>query len=594
MSGVNTTLDIAKMALFLNQQAIDVTSHNIANVNTPGFSRQRLVVEVQDPQKVREGMLGRGVIGGVIERFSDKYIVQRLIEKQSNLADWEARQLNLERLETMFNETGENGLTEILSEFFSSWQDLANHPDGVPQREALLSRGDQLAARLSEFMSDLDKITQDLNLYIGAAVTKINQLTAEIAELNDRILANENTGRPANDFRDQREVTLAELNKLISIDYFETANGEVTVFTGRGKLLVESKRSWDLFMQGDTLYYQPDYNPAVPTMGVIDRNDLHGGQIKAWMEIRYDTLPDNQGNYTTIYDLKNDLDALAKALIWEMNDQHSQGVGLTGLTTVTGTTTITDQNVRMASSSSGIDFYDKLVEGQSFKLFVYDASGNPTEHGVTLTANMTATQFVSAINDTGSHISASLDGQGRLSLASDSGYSFGFAEDDTNVLAALGINTFFSWISGTASTVGNYASSISVNTNLFSDSRLIAAGRINLDDGTFQAGNNQTALDLADVKDKLVLGGTPPSQTLFGFLDGFVSNLGVQVDRARTTASFAAQTTEQMMDLRDNISAVSLDEEMVNIIKFQKAYQMSAMMIRTADEMLQTVLNIKA
>ncbi|MBU0513176.1 MAG: flagellar hook-associated protein FlgK [Proteobacteria bacterium] len=593
MGGVGALLDTAKLALFTFQRAIDVTSHNVANVSTPGFSRQSLVIGTQNPEPVREGMLGRGVMPEAILRHADKFLNERLNQKHSDLSNLETQRANLERIETMLNETGEYGLAQDLTEFFNSWQDVANYPDGSPERRALLARAQQLANRFNTLIDDLDLVTKDVNQYIGAALTKVNELTAEIAELNQLILETENGGRPANDFRDRRTLLLQQLSDEISITYFETASSQVTVFTGVGKLLVESNRNWTLSMDGDRVYYDPEKDIAFPNQGLIDRNDLTGGRVKGWMEIRFDTLVDAAGQHTAVYDFKNYINQLARALIWEVNDQHSQGAGLAAFSTLTGTAIVSDPTVALKGATSGVDFFDKLVEGQTLTLYVYDAGGTPTEHTLTFTAGMTGNQLVSAINDLGAGVTASFTATGRLSLTANTGSTFAFAEDNTKLLAALGLNTFFTWDTTQPNQVGVYGSSMAVNNTVLNDSRYVAAGRVNTDDGTFDPGDNRNALDLADIKDKNVLGGPPANMTLAAYLNTMVSDLGVRVDRAQTAEGFVDQMVKELEDLRDTTSAVSLDEEMVNIIKYQKAYQMSAVLVTTADEMLQTVLNIK-
>jgi flagellar hook-associated protein 1 FlgK len=594
VSGVGSLLDTAKMALYSFQRAIDVTSHNVANVSTEGFSRQRLILQTQLPEAVHEGMLGRGVIPEVIERYADQFLNESLINKYADMGYAETELTNLERIETLLNETGDYGLAQELTEFFNAWQDVANYPDGTPEREILVSQAQALATRLNTLISDLDQITSDCNEYIGATLTSVNEMTAEVAELNKLIMEAENAGRPANDYRDSRDLLLRQLSEEISISFFENASGQVTVFTGTGKLLVESNQNWTLSMEGDKVYYDPEKDIANPNAGLIDRNDITGGNIKGWMEVRYDTTVDDDGNYTAVYDFKNYLNELAKTLVWEVNDQHAQGVGLTAFSSLAGTTTIADPTAALSTAASGLDFYDKLVEGETLTMYVYDSAGTPTEYTITLTTGMTANELVNAFNDLGSGVTASISSDNKFTLTAVTGSTFAFAEDNTKLLATLGLNTFFTWDSTLPGQVGVYASSIGVNSILENDSAYICAGRVDTDDGTFEPGDNSNALDLADLKDKSVLGATVINQTFSGYLENAVSDLGVRVDQAKTVAGFVEQLVSELDGLRDAISGVSLDEEMVNIIKYQKAYQMSAVLVSTADEMLQTVLNIKA
>ena len=176
---------------------------------------------------------------------------------------------------------------------------------------------------------------------------------------------------------------------------------------------------------------------------------------------------------------------------------------------------------------------------------------------------------------------AGITSDNTLTLTADSGLEFAFANDTSNILAALGINTFFD---------GDSAATIELNANITSDVNNIAAGRI-LEDGEHALGDNQNALDLADLKDADTMNGG--SETFNESVVTWSSELGTKVSSDSDNLNFAQTATDQLFDQRDSVSAVNLDEEMVKMIKFQRAYQMASKVISVADSLLTSLLEVK-
>ena len=321
MSDINGIMNIAGQALITQQQAISVTSHNIANVNTPGYSRQKLVMSTNIPSDSVIGPMGNGVSGEAIERIYDRFINDQINNESQELGRWDAQKNAVESLEMIFNETYGYGLSEAMSEYWNAWQALINNPAGSTERQVLVTRGQILTSTFNKLDSDLTHSQQALDLAIAATVTDVNRLSAQLADLNQKIVSSETGTQNANDFRDQRELVLKELSELIDLNAFEDASGSVSVLIAGGRPLVSGTASWQLSTElnasglQDVVWLDDDGN------SVNINNDISGGKLKGWIETRDVLIPG----------FLNRLDALAQTLVTEVNNLHQTGFDLNGI-----------------------------------------------------------------------------------------------------------------------------------------------------------------------------------------------------------------------------------------------------------------------
>ncbi|MBM4333004.1 MAG: flagellar hook-associated protein FlgK [Deltaproteobacteria bacterium] len=314
MQGISAVLNIAKSALRVQQVAMEVASNNIANVNTPGYTRQTALLENQASFLPSATKLGMGVqIASVVQAF-DQSITRTIHQNTSVLAENEAKASVLSYLENIFNETSGQGLSQALNEFWSAWQELASNPEGIPERTALLGKGDILWKHFNSMSDQLHQVIRSMNTYLGGAIAELNQTTERIAFLNEKITAAESNGTLANDLRDQRNVLLEKLSGLVGTMYYENENGSLTVMTSDGTPLVEGNQSRKLIQDG---------NRIISGQGGADISQrLAGGKIGAWLDIRDEIAPQYLAN----------LDELAGTLIQQVNAQHLGGYALSGET----------------------------------------------------------------------------------------------------------------------------------------------------------------------------------------------------------------------------------------------------------------------
>ena len=332
-------LDVARTALITQQKALDVTANNIANVNTEGYSRQRVNLEQNEPVYYQGGILSTGVRANqFVQRIYDQFLNAQISESESSLGRWEAQQESLEKVELMFDEVSGYGLNDALSEFWNSWQELSNTPNGYTERAALIGSTQNLTEVFNSLSTSLSEVQDDSDLNIVGAVDEINTLTREIADLNQKIVEVEVNGHSANTFKDERDLKLKELSNLIDVNSFEDADGFLTITAANGRTLVERTNSWELTTNTDADVFWVGTNGA--QVNITD--DISSGSLKGWIEARDVIIP---GYIAGLNDI-------ASTLISAVNGVHAGGTNLDG---TSGVASGTDFFIGTDASDIAID-----------------------------------------------------------------------------------------------------------------------------------------------------------------------------------------------------------------------------------------------
>ena len=570
MGTLFSALDLGRAGLQVAQVQLDVSGNNIANVNKPGYSRQRVELTTRVPNFLPFGALGRGpAISGVLrvrEDFLDVVYRQQL----GGLGNAEVQANYFTRMEDIFQEPGENGFSERFSQFFDAMSDFANGVESLPGREALLAEGEAVSGALRGAAGRINSLRTTANEEVRNLVPQINALTEQISQLNRTIRDIELNGTRANDLRDDRDLALDQLAKLVNVTYREQENGQVDVLLG-GDALISGTRVRALKAEpvttidptrGDLLEVRFEDNDI--------RANLRGGQLFGLLNTR-----DNE-----LVALAEQLDDIAAALIDGVNSIHSQGNGLDNYSTA-----ITSTNMVLAAGTALTQLDPPFPIGDgSFQILAYDSGGNLLE---TVTVPIVATgplggqstpqDIVDAINAS-ANFTASLGTDGRLTITPNAGTSFTFANDTAGALPALGINGFFE---------GTSASTIRMNGTLLNNPRLISSG---YSANPLETGDNRAALALASLRDAdLLENGT---QSIPEYYQATIARLGISTrtnaERLQVEDSFVKQFDSR----RQQVSGVSLDEEVTNLLQFQRAFEASARLISVTDRMLETLINI--
>ncbi len=321
-SGIN----IALRAVLTNQRAMDVISHNVANVNTPGYTRQEAVLVTSEPwtepglvHGSNPGQVGTGVQISQIRRYATSFFDQRIRGESQALGRWQITRDALDQISVMFTEPSETGVAAALDQFWSSWQDLASNPESMAARETVIQDSTNLTTLFNTFYSQLANQQKDTDHRLDGYAQKVNEIASELARLNTTIAKVESIGDQPNDLLDRRDVVLDRLAEIADIQYAIGENDATTVAIGGHSLVMGS--------QSVALQVSPD--PANSNLRKLTWADdgsqaaISDGEMAGVIHVRDSVIPD----------LQSKLDALAQSLISSVNTLHNAGYALDGTTT---------------------------------------------------------------------------------------------------------------------------------------------------------------------------------------------------------------------------------------------------------------------
>jgi len=563
--------------LFASQAGIDVTGNNIANVNTEGYSRQRVVLDTMSSAVYAEGVFGRGVDIETVERIYDDVLASNIRTESSDLSYYKTIQSALAKVEIHFNELEDgSGLGESMQAYFDAWSDLANTaPDdsdeALIKRETLLEKANLLSSRLQGSYSSLDDMKGESNQILSEYVDEINDISENIAYLNKNISLIEAGGATANDFRDQRQVFLNRLSELTNMTISERNNGQIAVYIGGNALVDEGKR-FELTaarIDDDSDDISIMWGTEGQTRNLVEITDsISSGMIAGELNVR-DELIDGY---------MADLDEMASKLIIETNRIHALGQGSDRLTQITSANGV--ENPTYTFSEGPGAFPTEIVAG-TLRIAVYDDKGNyvkdldieidPKKDNL----NSLITKISSSDgNPNGGLIQASISSGNTIKITAGSGYDFTFAEDTSNFLVASGTYGFFG---------GSGASDIAVSDIIQQNNSYIAASL------TGAAGDNQNAYAIAELKDVDIM--SSKNVTIDEFYAYFAATIGSDKATADVYVTTKTQAVTELKLKLEEVKGVSMDEEMTNLMKFQRAFEASSRFISAVDEMLEKLVN---
>jgi flagellar hook-associated protein 1 len=458
-------LDMALRALQAQQMGIDVTSHNVANANTAGYSRQNVKIETTDPFAMpglnrphTAGQLGTGSIAADVQRARDMFLDAQYRAELGGLKNAEAREDALQQVEVIFDEPQGVGLNSLLSDFFTSWNNLASDPSDLPVRTTVVQDAISLTEAMNRTAAQLVAVRQGIDGEVIADVAEVNDITTQILALNSSIVQIEVTGQSANDMRDRRDLLVDRLSELVNVTVNENADGSMNVLMGAQVLVNGTAAKTDLFTvpnAGNSNLVDITYGSGGPaaTIGTAE--------IAGKLTVRDTNIPNYQAQLNTI----------ASNLITAVNTVHATGFDLNGV--------------------AGVPFF-----------------------------------------------------------------------------------------------TGTDAATIQVSAAIQADPKLIAAS-----DTAGAIGNNETILDIVRLQSSLsppLVAGTP---TLDAAYNSLVARLGTDT----RSVGNEKDTQQALVDLlgrrRESLSGVSLDEEAVNLVRYQRAYEAAARVMTTYDEMLDKLIN---
>ncbi|EZP75126.1 flagellar hook-associated protein FlgK [Parageobacillus genomosp. 1] len=525
-------LEAAKRGMMTQQSALYVTGHNVANANTPGFTRQRVNFVATEPfpapglnRPQIPGQMGTGVKVGSIERVREYFLDIQYRGENNKLGYWEARADAIAKMEDIMNEPSDNGLAKTMAQFWQALQDLSVSPENEGARSVVRQRGLAVVETFHYLANSLSQIQTDIGTQIGVAVTQINSLAKQISEINQQIASIEPNGYLPNDLYDERDRLIDELSKLINVQVEKHPTGGNAPATAEG--------TYDIyFLNGNEKIYL-----------------VQGGNFQ------FISFPNGQ-------DVDGDKDHIK---------EMPPATGVTELQVGNTSVSFTSNNqvtFPMGKLRGLIEAYG-YVNGQ-------DSNGKPIVTGIypDMLQNLDklAYTFGTLFNE--------VHKQG-YGLNGSTGVSF-FA----------GLNQ----VDGAAKTIGLSAA--------IDDLANIAAST-----KQNESGNGNNAINLANVGSMLLSAGTVSligttntiqistlnlpltSGTIQTNYQGWIGKLGVDGEQANRMKNNSDVLRQSVEERRQSVSSVSLDEEMMNMIKFQHAYNAAARQITVVDEMLDKIIN---
>jgi flagellar hook-associated protein 1 FlgK len=555
-ANIFSVLNTAKLGLQTNQTAIEITGHNIANVQTEGFSRQEVTLEVNRPRRVGLAFLGTGVRATSVTRDFDQFLFNQILGESSTLGNFDIRNTFFQRLETIVNESSGVSLNNAMSEFFLAFDDLASNPTNLSVRTAVLSAAGTLATVFNQLGSSLLQQRMNLDNAVTAEVTEINGMLDEIAEFNRSIRQLENGNTPANDLRDQRDLLIKQLSEKLDVQLIDTNDNSTMLTLSGGSPLVVGTTVFKLSVTANL--DNRGFKDILVDDGMGGTNnvtaEIQGGEMRGLLDMRdVETLG-----------LIDQLDRLAAGLMEQVNGVHLQGLGLDG--------------------SSGNLFFETLTPA------------------VSIGSQNLGTGTVTAINASPSTVTVDkfqiqFTGAGTFdlfNLTTNQTVATGLAVGGTiNIANGLAITTGGVPVAGDTADISiseDAAMNMALSSTVLNDTDKIAAGLSGTGDG-------QNALNISNLQNSLVFsaGGFTPgagTSTFDDFYNSLVSGLGAGSRSSQTILRQQEGVMLQLNTQRESISGVSLDEEMINLIKFQQAFAASARMITVIEEMFDVLQRI--
>lgn len=555
------SLNTGLTGVLTNQKAVEITGNNVANVNTPGYSRQFAKLSPNMAINIHGHIIGQGVNVQEICREYDHFISGQLLNQHNSLGKESAKSQPLAELERVFN-IGDDSLASDIERFFGAWHDLSQNPAGQVERNRVLYEGNNLLNSFSKTKNELVKIKQNINVNLNAKVDEINLKIQEVAKLNESIRSKEVLGNVANDDRDRRDLLLNDLSHILGVQTYQCEHGQIGVQLPGGLPLVQGNNAL-----GFEAYYDSDNNTQfrIKTGDIIFQTDKNnfGGEFRGYQDIRDTFIPE----------LEKNLDELQYSIVTQVNAQHETGFGLDGLT--------------------GRSFFSKPISYRSETGFTDPNSadfmtGSIDINGTTILIdedNNSLNGIKDAINDSDTGVLASVVYDGTayyLDLTPQSqGDDVVFASNLTSGPGTLSFNDE----DGDPELFNRRAEAQNIIVELKSTQQVAVAGAT-----PGAPGDNKNALSIFALFNAQVIHGEESFMECCGRMS---STVGTEARSNTMALGGASDTLTQLENMREASVGVSIEQEIINLTLFQRGFEACCTYVSTIDEMMSTVLNMK-
>jgi len=624
MTSTFAGIEIGKRAVDAHQQALNITGHNLSNINTKGYSRQRVEFNAFEPiylpglnREETPGQIGQGVVVGRIERLRDQLLDRRIVAQGGGEGYWKTRDPYIRDMENIYLEPGDNSIRSKMDEFWNAWQELSIHPADAAPRISVLERGKTLIDGIHERYFALKTLQERAEEDIKMTVAQINDLSRQIAELNNTIVKVRAQGDNPNDLLDRRDLLVDRLSSMLNITTDNRDPDEFMVHTN-GIVLVQGSvgRKLDLELNDETGFSRIVWSETRKELELL--NGDRSGSLGALVDLR---------DYTINSEIQT-LDNMTMNFAGLVNEIHEKAYGLNG---VTGVKFFTEHpfvnNVNGNYDRSGNGDYDstyifrvsgtnalesRAQVGLEGTIILSAADGN---REVPYYPTDTVADIVTRINNSGAEVTARLNREGYLTMKAtpsenwenpdfvirhieDSGR---FLEGYAGLLQASGPDGAFDWsrpdaVSALRGDPGEWEVApiahpsgwIEINTALVRDPLSVAAG-IGENGRAANPGNGEAAMAIASIRNSEVMVGQ--YRTFDDYFAVSVGRIGLLGEQSQIALETQNLIMKQLQEMRQSVSGVNVDEELSNMIKYQHGYAAAARFITVVNSMLDTIIN---
>lgn len=591
MSGLFSTFGIATRGMAAQQMAIDTTAHNVSNANTDGYSRQRVTMETTRPSGMPSctsqsgpGQVGTGVQVTSIDRIRDTFLDYQVRVETSTLGEYEAKDKFLSEVESILNEPSETGLSKTLGNYYNAWQDLSSDPNNSNTRTVVAQNASSLANALSHSYDQLEKLKANSQSLISDTVFQVNNVLDQIDQINQQIMSVKVAGNHPNDLEDKRDLLLDKLSKVFGITVDNKS------FEGQDIKPITTQITSPADFKAVTT--APSDTTLVKSENNTDIKKLSYYNIEK-------TATDSSGKIT------------AKLTYFKKGDKTDPN------SKVEITLTNLDEKSFNFLDQSRVLWADKNGNAIDGNGALIDSSASPID-----CSDMTKVPL-RIFNPSSGEIKGYMavqqdiaDYEGQLDrLAKGIAISTNIIQSDSTTADSM---PFFvnSDNPDFAHEKDINARNITVNSQIIGDVMKINVKK----DSTTGPTDGSRALAIAKIRDSLLdlqdidadttrdtfagtgtvneydkttmkLKNSTSGMKVENYFKDIVDKLGIQEQKAKTTVTNQESLLDSFRESRDSVSGVNPDEETANLVQYQHAYQASAKIIATLDELLDVVVN---
>jgi flagellar hook-associated protein 1 FlgK len=648
--GSSALMSIATRAMFANYAALQTTGHNIANASVDGYSRQEVQLQTANGQFTGAGFFGKGVDVKTVARAFDQFLLRESVATRSMAAYDSARLDRLSQLELVFG-GGEQGVGHAAGEFLNAVVDMASHPEDLAARQVVLSRAGDLAARFTTVDEQLDAIQAGVTDALRVAVARINELSANIAQVNDRIAVAKGTGHTPNDLLDMRDRLITELGSYMEVTTIPADDGTLSVFVGGGQRLVLGAQSLKLDLSPDP------YDASRVALGIVETSGVRalpytlvgGGSVGGLLRFQDDDL----------VRARTLVGQMASAVASTVNAQQSYGLDLrvppgsgaalfsigapqalpaqTNARTGSGAfaanvaLTVTDAQQLQASeyslvNSGGAWVLTRLSDGGSqtvvdgsvvdgFRIDLGSPAPAATDRFLLQPVTRAASGMARVLDDpralaaalpvtadaatanTGSAsvsalrvVSPTVNPQNTATITftnATGAYNWELRDRTTHALVSSGTGT---WAAGQPIALNGFElelAGVPATGDVFTVGKTLYPGS-----------NNGNALAMAALRDAQIVGrvgngagGLTGGRTITDAWADAMGDIGVRAQSAKTASEISTQVASNAEQALSERTGVNLDEEAARLMQFQQGYQAAAKVLQIAQSVFDTLLD---